>query len=71
MTRFGHLLLPIRTGKATKLILRWSEQPVQMPAKKPIETSIRVTLTQEEVAQLVGTSRETVSRGLASFRRME
>jgi len=30
---------------------------------------VRVTLTQEEIAQFVGTSRETVSRTLGDFKK--
>jgi CRP/FNR family cyclic AMP-dependent transcriptional regulator len=55
--------------KLAKLILQWAEHPIEMSARKPNETSIRVTLTQEEIAQFVGTSRETVSRVLSSFRK--
>lgn len=53
--------------KIAKLVLRWAEQP--LPRKNPQELPIRVTLTQEEIAQFVGTSRETVSRVLSEFRR--
>jgi CRP/FNR family transcriptional regulator, cyclic AMP receptor protein len=53
--------------KIAKLVLRWAEQP--LPRKTPQELPIRVTLTQEEIAQFVGTSRETVSRVLSEFRR--
>jgi CRP/FNR family cyclic AMP-dependent transcriptional regulator len=55
--------------KLAKLILKWAEHPVEMSFKKPHEPAIRVTLTQEEIAQLIGTSRETVSRVLAGFRK--
>jgi CRP/FNR family transcriptional regulator, cyclic AMP receptor protein len=55
--------------KIAKLILKWGEQPLELPKKNPNETPIRVTLTQEEIAQFVGTSRETVSRVLGEFRR--
>lgn len=55
--------------KLAKLILQWAEHPLEMPGKRPYETAIRVTLTQEEIAQLTGTSRETVSRVLSSFRK--
>jgi CRP/FNR family transcriptional regulator, cyclic AMP receptor protein len=53
--------------KIAKLVLRWAEQP--LPRRNPHEVPIRVTLTQEEIAQFVGTSRETVSRVLSDFRR--
>ena len=55
--------------KLAKLILQWAEHPVELTVKKPQETAIRVTLTQEEIAQFIGTSRETVSRVLTGFRR--
>ena len=55
--------------KLAKLILRWAEQPLELSSKKPNETAIRVTLTQEEIAQFIGTSRETVSRVLTGFRK--
>jgi CRP/FNR family transcriptional regulator, cyclic AMP receptor protein len=55
--------------KLAKLILKWAENPLDVSQIKPHETPIRVTLTQEEIAQLIGTSRETVSRVLASFRK--
>ena len=55
--------------RMAKLILEWAERPLELPAKKPHETAIRVTLTQEEIAQFIGTSRETVSRVLTGFRR--
>jgi CRP/FNR family transcriptional regulator, cyclic AMP receptor protein len=55
--------------KLAKLILRWAENPLDLPVKKQNETPLRVTLTQEEIAQFIGTSRETVSRVLAAFRK--
>lgn len=55
--------------KVAKLILDWAEHPLEMASKKPGEIPIRVTLTQEEIAQLLGTSRETVSRTLGDFKR--
>lgn len=56
--------------KIAKLVLKWAEQPLPATVgRKPNETAIRVTLTQEEIAQFVGTSRETVSRVLSDFRK--
>jgi CRP/FNR family transcriptional regulator len=57
--------------KIAKLLLGWAEHPLHYsgPQKKPPEIAIRVTLTQEEIAQFVGTSRETVSRVLGDFRK--
>lgn len=56
--------------KIAKLVLKWAEQPLpRASGRKPNEIAIRVTLTQEEIAQFVGTSRETVSRVLSDFRK--
>lgn len=55
--------------KLAKLILGWAEHPLPIANKKAGEIPIRVTLTQEEIAQLTGTSRETVSRALNHFKR--
>jgi CRP/FNR family transcriptional regulator len=56
--------------KIAKLVLKWAEHPLDSPARrKPHEIVFRVTLTQEEVAQLAGTSRETVSRVLSEFKK--
>jgi CRP/FNR family transcriptional regulator len=55
--------------KLAKLILQWAQHPLEFSSRKTQETAIRVTLTQEEIAQLTGTSRETVSRVLGGFRK--
>jgi len=55
--------------KIAKLLMKWSEHPLALPNKKANEVPIRVTLTQEEIAQFVGTSRETVSRVLGDFKK--
>jgi CRP/FNR family transcriptional regulator len=55
--------------KIAKLLLHWSEHPLNVPQKKAGEIRIRVTLTQEEIAQFAGTSRETVSRVLSDFKK--
>ena len=55
--------------KLAKLILSWGQHPVPIAARRPGDIPVRVTLTQEEIAQLAGTSRETVSRTLNHFRR--
>lgn len=54
--------------KIAKLLLGWAEHPLDLPKKKASEIAMRVTLTQEEIAQFTGTSRETVSRVLADFK---
>ena len=55
--------------KIARLLLKWCEHPLSLPNKKVGEVAIRVTLTQEEIAQFAGTSRETVSRVLAEFKK--
>jgi CRP/FNR family transcriptional regulator len=55
--------------KMAKLILAWAEQPLQLNNTRAGEVAVRVTLTQEEIAQCIGTSRETVSRILGDFKR--
>lgn len=55
--------------KLAKLILKWAEHPLTLNHAKAGEIPIRVTLTQEEIAQFAGTSRETVSRTLGDFKR--
>ena len=55
--------------KIAKLVLKWADQPLPAAGRKPHEIAFRVTLTQEEIAQFVGTTRETVSRVLSDFRK--
>ena len=56
--------------RIAKLLLNWAERPLDLPNKKKSqEIAIRVTLTQEEIAQFAGTSRETVSRVLGDFKK--
>ncbi len=56
--------------RIAKLLLNWAKHPLDLPnRKKPHEIPIRVTLTQEEIAQFAGTSRETVSRILGDFKK--
>ena len=55
--------------KIAKLLLKWTQHPLPGPRHKGGEIAIRVTLTQEEIAQFAGTSRETVSRVLSEFRK--
>jgi CRP/FNR family transcriptional regulator len=56
--------------RIAKLLLSWAQHPLENSGKKkPQEISFRVTLTQEEIAQFAGTSRETVSRVLGDFKK--
>ncbi len=55
------------TEKMARLLLEWSEQGEA--TKDGIR--IKIALTHEEIAQLVGTSRETVTRVLSDFRKQQ
>jgi CRP/FNR family transcriptional regulator len=55
------------TEKMARLLLEWSEQGES--TKDGIR--IKLALTHEEIAQLVGTSRETVTRVLSDFRKQQ
>jgi CRP/FNR family cyclic AMP-dependent transcriptional regulator len=56
--------------RIAKLLLAWAEHPLGLPnGKKSLDIAVRVTLTQEEIAQFAGTSRETVSRVLGDFKK--
>lgn len=65
--RTRSLLLP-QTAQArlAKLLLQWSKQPSATTSRTGV---IDKVLTQEEVAHMIGSSRETVSRMLASLTR--
>lgn len=52
--------------RMAKLIVHWLECPMSGP--RSMETSLRVPLTHEEIAQSIGSTRETVSRTLMEFR---
>jgi CRP/FNR family transcriptional regulator, cyclic AMP receptor protein len=51
--------------KFAKLLLSWES------AKTDGQNQIRLTLTHEEIAQMIGTTRETVSRLFADFKKKE
>jgi CRP/FNR family transcriptional regulator, cyclic AMP receptor protein len=55
--------------RIAKLLLAWAAHPLDLPNKRSQEIAVRVTLTQEEIAQFAGTSRETVSRVLGEFKK--
>lgn len=55
------------TEKMARLLLEWSEQGEN--TKEGIR--VKLALTHEEIAQLVGTSRETVTRVLGDFRKQQ
>ena len=54
--------------KLAKLILSWADRTGK-PTKEGIRVSINVT--HEEIAQMIGTSRETVTRLLSDFKKRE
>jgi CRP/FNR family cyclic AMP-dependent transcriptional regulator len=51
--------------KLAKLLLQWSADA----GSEAREVQMKMTLTHEEIAQLIGTSRETVTRALSDMRR--
>lgn len=53
------------TEKLARLLLDWSAQPNAGQAG----TQVRLPLTHSEIAELVGTTRETVTRTLSDFKR--
>ncbi|HSB76161.1 MAG TPA: Crp/Fnr family transcriptional regulator [Terriglobales bacterium] len=55
------------TEKMARLLLEWSEEGEN--TKDGVR--IKIALTHEEIAQLVGTSRETVTRVLGDFRKQQ
>jgi CRP/FNR family transcriptional regulator, cyclic AMP receptor protein len=55
--------------KVARLILQWSENSAVAHKGKEGKTQLKVTLTQEEMAQMIGSSRETVSRVLSEFKK--
>jgi CRP/FNR family transcriptional regulator, cyclic AMP receptor protein len=54
------------TGKLAKLLLSWTDTP-----QKSNEIRIRSSLTHEEIAQMIGSSRETVTRLLSSLKKKQ
>lgn len=56
-------------GKLAKLLVSW--MPHRGKTVEPGEVRIRASLTHEEMAQMIGSSRETVTRLLGDLRRKE
>jgi len=54
-------------GKLATLILEWMARAAT--SRQPV--SLKITLTHEEIAQIIGTSRETVTRVFAEFRKKQ
>jgi CRP/FNR family cyclic AMP-dependent transcriptional regulator len=55
--------------KVARLILQWCGDSNIARKNKDGQPQFKVTLTQEEIAQMIGTSRETVSRVLSEFKK--
>lgn len=53
--------------KLAKLLLSWSSKTVQEDGS----AQVKLTLTHEEVAEIIGTTRETVSRLFSEFKRKQ
>jgi CRP/FNR family transcriptional regulator len=71
MYRDVHDLVLARSsaGKLARLLLSWSPGLSPLPARAEIR--IRASLTHEEMAQMIGSSRETVTRLLSDLKRKE
>ena len=54
--------------KLAKLLLEWSSRNGESAKQEP---RLKLALTHEEIAQMIGTSRETVTRLLADFRKKQ
>jgi CRP/FNR family transcriptional regulator, cyclic AMP receptor protein len=55
------------TEKFAKLLLSWSTKGTQDDGS----TQVKLTLTHEEIAEIIGTTRETVSRLFSEFKRKQ
>jgi CRP-like cAMP-binding protein len=70
VNRLSAFAIPPDYPKGTNFIVEgqpflWCESNCSLPE----ETSAQLTLTHEEIAQVIGTSRETVTRLLSRFKR--
>jgi len=61
------LLAPSSAGKVAKLLLSWADDA----GKKDGEGRVRSMLTHEEMAQMIGASRETVTRVMTQLKRKQ
>ena len=55
--------------KFARLLLQWAECPLANQNGDDVGVRIRVTLTQEEIGQIVGTTRESITRILGVLRK--
>lgn len=54
--------------RLARLLLEWAECPLPNQSSKPASLRILVTLSQQEIGQFIGSTRETTSRVLREFR---
>ena len=57
-----------RGEKLAKLLLEWSSRSGESNKQEP---RVRLSLTHEEIAQMIGTSRETVTRLFAELKKRQ
>ena len=57
---------PLRVLRLARLLLEWT-----VTSTDKTEPKVKLSLTHEEIAQIIGTSRETVTRVLADFRKRQ
>jgi len=55
--------------RLARLLLQWAECPLTNQIRDTVGVQIRVTLTQAEIGQFVGSTRETMTRILGEFRK--
>jgi CRP/FNR family cyclic AMP-dependent transcriptional regulator len=55
------------SAKFAKLLLSWSAKITQNDGT----TQVKLTLTHEEIAEIIGTTRETVSRLFSEFKKKQ
>jgi CRP/FNR family transcriptional regulator, cyclic AMP receptor protein len=56
------------SGRLARLVLHWAECPLVNQDDESAKIRIRVILTHSEIGQMMGTTRETMSRTLRAFR---
>jgi CRP/FNR family transcriptional regulator, cyclic AMP receptor protein len=57
--------------RLARVLLQWAECPLENKDRDPLKVQIQVVLTQEEIGQTIGMTRETTSRTLREFRNNE
>jgi CRP/FNR family transcriptional regulator len=54
-----------------KLLLGWSNSPSNGEPRNGDSVQVKLTLTHEEIAEIIGTTRETVSRLFSQFKKKQ